>query len=130
MSPTETPNALSIGMPTRIAAARLRSVPAAFIRFRMSATLCIPVVAAMSFVSRPAPATSLSNVRDLLTLAIMAQNSPDAIDLPVTPGVIADNIIGFARALRAAGLPVGPGATIDALKALQVVGLGSRADVF
>ena len=39
------------------------------------------------------------------------------------PGVIADNIIGFARALRAAGMPVGPGATIDALKALQVVGL-------
>ncbi|MEZ5765913.1 MAG: VWA domain-containing protein [Xanthobacteraceae bacterium] len=43
---------------------------------------------------------------------------------------MADNIIGFARALRAAGLPVGPGATIDALKALEVVGLDNRADVF
>lgn len=60
----------------------------------------------------------------------MQPNSPDASDLPVTSGVIADNIIGFARALRAAGLPVGPGATIDALKALQVVGLNNRSDVF
>src|ERR1700674_3020143 len=32
---------------------------------------------------------------------------------PVT-GLIADNIIGFARALRAAGIPVGPGAVIVA----------------
>ena len=31
-------------------------------------------------------------------------------------GHMADNVIGFARALRAAGLPVGPGAVIDALK--------------
>ncbi len=38
---------------------------------------------------------------------------------PVT-GRIADNVIGFARALRAAGVPVGPGATIDALNALEV----------
>ena len=55
---------------------------------------------------------------------------PDGVAEPLATGVIADNIIGFARALRAAGMPVGPGATIDALKALQVVGLGNRADVF
>ena len=60
----------------------------------------------------------------------MPPNAPDDLNLPVTPGVIADNIIGFARALRAAGMPVGPGATIDALKALQVVGLNNRSDVF
>src|SRR5215470_296969 len=42
----------------------------------------------------------------------------------------ADNIVGFARALRAAGLPVGPGAVIDAVNALQVIDIGSRADVF
>jgi len=35
-------------------------------------------------------------------------------------GKMADNVIGFARALRAAGIPVGPGAVIDALNALQV----------
>ncbi|MEY9361915.1 uncharacterized protein with von Willebrand factor type A (vWA) domain [Bradyrhizobium yuanmingense] len=42
----------------------------------------------------------------------------------------ADNIVGFARALRAAGLPVGPGAVIDAMSALQVIDIGSRSDVF
>jgi uncharacterized protein with von Willebrand factor type A (vWA) domain len=45
-------------------------------------------------------------------------------------GHIADNVIGFARALRAAGLPVGPGAVMDAMNALQVIEIGSRADVF
>src|ERR1700694_590734 len=48
---------------------------------------------------------------------------------PVT-GLIADNVIGFARALRAAGIPVGRGAVIDALNALQVIEIGNRADVF
>src|SRR5450631_3673026 len=48
---------------------------------------------------------------------------------PVT-GQIADNVVGFARALRAAGIPVGPGAVIDALNALQVIEIGNRADVF
>src|SRR6266478_6066189 len=45
-------------------------------------------------------------------------------------GLIADNVIGFARALRAAGIPVGPGAVIDALNALQVIEIGNRTDVF
>ncbi|MFZ5733538.1 MAG: vWA domain-containing protein [Pseudomonadota bacterium] len=45
-------------------------------------------------------------------------------------GFIADNIVGFARALRLAGVPVGPGAVIDALNALQLIDLGQRADVF
>src|SRR6266576_2664553 len=45
-------------------------------------------------------------------------------------GLIADNVIGFARALRAAGIPVGPGAVIDALRALRVIDIGNRADVF
>src|SRR5258707_13873373 len=45
-------------------------------------------------------------------------------------GLIADSVIGFDRALRAAGIPVGPGAVIDALKALRVIDIGNRADVF
>ncbi len=45
-------------------------------------------------------------------------------------GHMADNVIGFARALRAAGLPVGPGAVIDAMNALQVIEIGNRSDVF
>jgi uncharacterized protein with von Willebrand factor type A (vWA) domain len=43
---------------------------------------------------------------------------------------MADNVIGFARALRAAGLPVGSGAVMDAMSALQVIEIGNRADVF
>jgi uncharacterized protein with von Willebrand factor type A (vWA) domain len=45
-------------------------------------------------------------------------------------GRTADNIIGFARALRVAGIPVGPGAVIDAMNALQLIDIGGRADVF
>jgi uncharacterized protein len=45
-------------------------------------------------------------------------------------GQMADNIVGFARALRAAGIPVGPGAVIDAVNALQVIDIGNRTDVF
>lgn len=45
-------------------------------------------------------------------------------------GLIADNIVGFARALRAAGLPVGPGAVLDALAALRMIDIGRREDVF
>ncbi len=54
---------------------------------------------------------------------------PDATQTPAS-GRIADNIVGFARALRAAGVPVGPGAVIDALKALRLIDIGARADVF
>src|SRR6202171_1731125 len=54
-----------------------------------------------------------------------------AIDhLNPPPGLIADNVVGFARALRAAGIPVGPGAIIDAMNALQLIEIGSRADVY
>ena len=39
-------------------------------------------------------------------------------------------MVGFARALRAAGIPVGPGAVIDAMNALQLIEIGNRADVY
>jgi uncharacterized protein with von Willebrand factor type A (vWA) domain len=45
-------------------------------------------------------------------------------------GTLADNIVYFARALRAAGLPVGPGAVLDAVHALQVAHVGNRDDVY
>ena len=53
----------------------------------------------------------------------------DSSEIPAT-GLIADNVIGFARALRVAGLPIGPGAVIDALKAMQVIDIGHRGDLF
>ncbi|HZR74417.1 VWA domain-containing protein [Bradyrhizobium sp.] len=45
-------------------------------------------------------------------------------------GQMADNVIGFARALRVAGIPVGPGAVIDAMNALQLIEIGNRSEVF
>jgi len=45
-------------------------------------------------------------------------------------GRLAENIIYFARALRAAGIPVGPGAVLDALEALKVAGVGTRDDFY
>src|SRR5258705_8624499 len=45
-------------------------------------------------------------------------------------GRLAENILYFARALRAAGIPVGPGAVLDALTAVQAAGIGTRADFY
>jgi uncharacterized protein with von Willebrand factor type A (vWA) domain len=45
-------------------------------------------------------------------------------------GRLAANIVHFARALRAAGIPVGPGAVLDALAALEVAGIGQRHDFY
>jgi uncharacterized protein with von Willebrand factor type A (vWA) domain len=45
-------------------------------------------------------------------------------------GRLADNIVYFARALRRAGLPVGPGAVIDAVDALRTAGVGTREDFY
>ncbi|MFS8038441.1 vWA domain-containing protein [Xanthobacter sp. AM11] len=41
-----------------------------------------------------------------------------------------ENIAYFGRALRAAGLPVGPGRILDAVAALEAGGIGGRADVY
>ncbi len=45
-------------------------------------------------------------------------------------GGIAGNILSFARTLRAAGLPVGPGSVLDALEAVKTVGLDRRDDFY
>ena len=45
-------------------------------------------------------------------------------------GRLAENILYFARALRAAGMPVGPGAVLDALEALDVARIGNRDDFY
>jgi uncharacterized protein len=45
-------------------------------------------------------------------------------------GRLAENILYFARALRSAGIPVGPGAVLDALEALQTAGIGTRDDFY
>ncbi|QDL98438.1 VWA domain-containing protein [Rhodopseudomonas palustris] len=60
------------------------------------------------------------------------QRNPTAMIDHLNPptGKMADNVVGFARALRAAGLPVGPGAVIDALDALQLIEIGQRDDLY
>jgi uncharacterized protein len=45
-------------------------------------------------------------------------------------GRLAENILYFARALRAAGIPVGPGAVLDALAAVETAGVGTREDFY
>ncbi|MFL5026691.1 MAG: VWA domain-containing protein, partial [Microvirga sp.] len=45
-------------------------------------------------------------------------------------GRLADNIAYFARALRAAGLPVGPGAVLDAIAAVEAARIGPREDFY
>ncbi|MDE0811449.1 MAG: VWA domain-containing protein, partial [Alphaproteobacteria bacterium] len=41
-------------------------------------------------------------------------------------GKLVDNILFFARVLRAAGLPVGPGTVIEAVRAVETVGITDR----
>ena len=48
----------------------------------------------------------------------------------MTEGRLAENILYFARALRTAGIPVGPGAVLDALEALSVARIGKREDFY
>ena len=45
-------------------------------------------------------------------------------------GRIAENIMYFARLLRSAGLPVGPGKVLDAITAVELVGIGSQQDLY
>ncbi len=51
----------------------------------------------------------------------------DALPLPEAPR-LTGNVAHFVRALRAAGLPVGPAATLDAVRAVQAAGLTARGD--
>ncbi len=63
----------------------------------------------------------------------MAEDTPPT--LPEQPeadegGRLLENIMHFARVLRAAGLPIGPGKVIDAVKAVEAVGFSSREDFY
>jgi uncharacterized protein len=51
------------------------------------------------------------------------------LDTPENPA-LARNIVYFARALRRAGLPIGPGRSLDAIRAVQAAGFTSRTDFY
>lgn len=57
----------------------------------------------------------------------MAEYIP--LELPENPR-LADNITYFARALRRAGLPIGPGRVIDAIRAVEAVGFTEKRDFY
>jgi uncharacterized protein with von Willebrand factor type A (vWA) domain len=46
----------------------------------------------------------------------------------MTGGRLAENVMHFARVLRAAGLPIGPASVLDAVNALTVAGIERRED--
>jgi uncharacterized protein len=48
----------------------------------------------------------------------------------VAGGRLAENIMHFGRALRAAGLPAGPGKVLDALRAVEAAGVSRRDDFY
>ena len=53
------------------------------------------------------------------------------IDGPVPEGGrLTANLMRFGRVLRSAGLPVGPGKVLDAIRAVETVGISSRADFY
>jgi uncharacterized protein with von Willebrand factor type A (vWA) domain len=51
------------------------------------------------------------------------------IELPENPR-LAQNILHFARALRRAGLPIGPGRVIDAIRAVEAAGFTDKRDFY
>jgi uncharacterized protein with von Willebrand factor type A (vWA) domain len=57
-------------------------------------------------------------------------DAPAAVDFlhGLPQGRLAENVLHFVRVLRAAGLPVGPAKVLDALAAVEAVGVDNRAD--
>jgi uncharacterized protein len=49
---------------------------------------------------------------------------------PDRSGRLLENIMHFARALRAAGLPIGTGRVLDAVRAVEAAGIADRADFY
>lgn len=61
----------------------------------------------------------------------MSQVDPFAEAALAQPGGrLPENILSFARALRAAGLPVGPGHVLEAVEAVKAVGVERRDDLY
>ena len=57
-------------------------------------------------------------------------NSPEHPAPAEETNRLAENIMHFARVLRAAGLPVGPGKVLDGVRAVVAAGVGSREDFY
>ncbi len=53
-----------------------------------------------------------------------------ADETPGARGRLAENVMHFARVLRVAGLPVGPGKVLDAIQAVEAAGIRRRDDFY
>ena len=55
-----------------------------------------------------------------------------AVERAINPGAgrLLENLMYFGRALRAAGLPIGPGKVLAAAEAVQAVGIENRSDFY
>lgn len=60
----------------------------------------------------------------------MTMGEPATTPRAAAEGRIADNIVYFARALRKAGMRVGPAAVKDAIEAVLAAGIGNRDDFY
>ena len=69
--------------------------------------------------------SSLRRERDLVDRADLKKLPDD-----VAGGHLAENIMYFGRVLRRAGLPIGPGQVIEAMRAVSQVGLSSRKEFY
>jgi uncharacterized protein len=57
-------------------------------------------------------------------------NAPAALPNNPGSGRLLENLMHFARALRTAGLPLGPGKVLAAAEAVRAVGLANRSDFY
>ncbi len=71
----------------------------------------------------------LTGVRGCETPGVAAMVTLTDLPLPDNPK-LAQNIGHFARALRKAGLPIGPGRLVDAIRAVAVAGFTDRDDFY
>lgn len=60
----------------------------------------------------------------------MAESFAASGESPALSGRLADNVLLFARLLRAAGLQLGTGKILDAIEAVNLVGLESQRDLY
>ncbi|MFN0043215.1 MAG: vWA domain-containing protein [Alphaproteobacteria bacterium] len=58
------------------------------------------------------------------------EDARNPADEALPGGKLLANIMHFARALRAAGLPIGPGRVIEAVRAVECAGMGNRGDFY
>jgi hypothetical protein len=64
-----------------------------------------------------------------MTVAVVPTGGNGADNEPAQSKLVV-NLMHFARALRVAGLPIGPGKVLDGVNAIRAVGVGNRTDFY